>query len=165
VNLEPLLIGIVGAIIGTLGSLTVALTVQRREFGRRARDAARAVYFELGANHINIFVALEYGAFGVLSSTTYERLLPELATWLPPDELQALALAYMGHAGYRQAAEDATLPAAARKAILQALADTHRAAVERLRQRAFTPAEIQTLMDHATVEQQRLMEAANRGSS
>jgi hypothetical protein len=47
----------------------------------------------LGANLLAIFTALEYGMFGPLSRASYDQLLPELATWLPADELQALALA------------------------------------------------------------------------
>lgn len=162
---ERLLIGVVGALVGSFGYFFVALFIQRREFARRGRDAARAVYFELGVNQLNIFTALEYGAFGPLAKTTFDRLLPELATWLPANELQAIALAYMGHAGYQQAQQGAGIPEALRRGQLRMLAETHRAAVELLRRRAFSRREIETLHAHATTEQKRLLEAADHLAS
>jgi hypothetical protein len=83
VTVQQFLIGVSGALLGVIGWLLVGMYIQRRLHNRQARDAARAVYFELGANHLTIFTALEYGAFGALSRTTFDRLLPELATWLP----------------------------------------------------------------------------------
>ena len=165
VDAERVLYGVIGAVVGAFGWFLVALFMQRRDFMRRGRHAGRAVYFELGVNHLNVFVALEYGTFAPLARATFDRLLPELAAWLPASELQALALAYMGHAGYQQAAEDQRLPAPMRKELLRALADTHREAVELLRRRAFSSREVRTLLAHASVEQQRLVEAANRGAS
>jgi len=159
---ERLLIGVIGALVGSFGYFLVALAIQRREFIRRGRDAARAVYFEIGVNQLNIFTALEYGAFGSLARATFDRLLPELATWLPANELQAIALAYMGHAGYEQARADAGIPEALRRGQLRMLAETHRTAVELLRRRAFSRREIETLHAHATIEQQRLMRAADQ---
>ena len=81
--MQQFLIGVSGALLGVIGWLLVGMYIQRRVHDREARDAARAVYFEVGANHLIIFTALEYGAFGALARATFDRLLPELATWLP----------------------------------------------------------------------------------
>lgn len=163
-DLERLFIGVLGAFVGVVGWLFVGMYIQRRQFDRQARNAARAVYFEVGANHLAIFLAREYGAFGHLGRSTYDRLLPELATWLPAEELQALALAYLGHAGYDQAASDPDLPPPLRQRQLAALSDAHRTAVELVRRRAFSKAEIDRLTLHASVEQQRLMHLADEPS-
>lgn len=160
-DVERLFIGIFGAFVGVVGWLFVGMYIQRRQFDRQARNAARAVYFEVGANHLAVFLAREYGAFGHLSRSTYERLLPELATWLPAEELQALALSYLGHAGYEQAASDPDLPAPLRQRQLTAIHDAHRVAVELVRRRAFSPKEIDRLTLHASTEQQRLMDLAD----
>ncbi len=93
------LIGISGAIVGVIGWLLVGLFIQRRAHDRQARDAARAVYFELAANRLAVFVASQYDVFGPISDSAYQRLLPEVCTWLPAAELQALVLAYLGHGG------------------------------------------------------------------
>jgi hypothetical protein len=156
------LVGIAGAVVGVLGWLLVGIYMQRRAHARQARDAGRAVYFEVGANHLAIFMALEYDTYAPLSRATFDRLLPELATWLKASELQALALAYLGHGGYQQVAAAVDLPPQARKAALAALAEAHRVAVQLLRRRVFTQGEIDSLNDHASVQQVQLIEAANR---
>lgn len=76
-------IGVSGALLGVIGWLFVGMFMQRRKHARHARDAGRAVYFELGANHLVVFTALEYDSFGELSKSIFEALLPQLATWLP----------------------------------------------------------------------------------
>jgi hypothetical protein len=158
---QQLLIGIVGAVLGVVGWLLVGMFLQRREHARRARDAGRAVYFEVGANHLTIFTALEYGTFGELSRTTFDALLPQLATWLPAAELQAVVLAYLGHGAYAQVVREPGLPKAGREASLSALAETHRVAVDLLRRRVFTPAEVASLAKYATAQNARLIESAN----
>ena len=162
IQLPQWLVGISGAIVGVIGWLFVGMYIQRREARRRARNAGRAVYFELGANLLAIFSAREYGVFGRLSRASYDQLLPELATWLPADELQALVLAYLGQGAYAQVTEGADLPVEARQASLGALLDAHRVALDLLRQRVFKPAELKTLDRHASPQQMRLLEAASR---
>jgi hypothetical protein len=160
------LIGVTGALLGVIGWLFVGMYMQRRDHARHARDAGRAVYFELGANHLTIFTALEYGTFGELSRSTFDALLPQLATWLPAQELQALALAYLGHGAYRQVAEEeADLPREARRMALSALADTHRIAVEVLRSRVFTPAEVASLNRYAGEQNARLIRMSEPADS
>ena len=157
---QQFLIGITGALLGVIGWLFVGMYLQRREHARHARDAGRAVYFELGANHLIVFTAREYGTFGALSRATFDALLPQLATWLPAAELQALALAYLGHGAYQQVAEEPGLPADARRAALSALSETHRVAVELLRRRVFSSAEISSLTKYAGEQNARLMDTA-----
>jgi hypothetical protein len=161
IPIPQLLVGITGAIVGVIGWLFVGIYIQRREARRRARNAGRAVYFELGANLLAAFTALEYGMFGLLSRAAYDQLLPELATWLPADELQALALAYLGQGAYDQVSREEGLPAEARRASLSALVDAHRVALDLLRDRVFTAAEVESLNTYATVQQVQLIEAAS----
>jgi hypothetical protein len=165
VDFEKLFIGAFGALIGVIGWLLVGLYIQRRAKDRAAREAARVVYFELAANHLNVFMALEYGAFGPLSRTAFDRLLPELAGWLPIEELQAVSVAYMGQAGYDQASRAEDIPPEVRRRSLLAIHDAHRTAVGLLRARAFTPAEISRLAEHLRPDQLRLMDAADVGSA
>lgn len=162
-QIQPFLVGMSGAVVGVVGWLLVGLYLQRRQHARQARDAGRAVYFELGANHLTLFMALEYGLFGSLSRASFDRLLPELATWLPAAELQALALAYLGHGGYEQLAREPDLPADARRMSLSALLETHRLAVELLRRRVFTPQEMESLNTYANEQASWLIEAAEAG--
>jgi hypothetical protein len=165
VDLEKLFIGAFGATVGVIGWLLVGLYIQRRAKDRAAREAARAVYFEIASNHLNIFVALEYGSFGSLSRTSFERLLPELAAWLPIEELQAISVAYMGQAGYEQASRAEDIPLEVRRQSLLAVHDAHRTAVALLRARAFTRSEIARLSQHLRPDQMRLMDAADGGSA
>ncbi|MBA3779466.1 MAG: hypothetical protein H0X16_09255 [Chloroflexi bacterium] len=157
-DLERLFLGAFGALVGVIGWLFVGIYIQRRQFDRQARDAARAVYFELLSNELNVQTALEFGAFGQLSRSTFERLLPELSTWLPATELQALVIAYMGHAGYQQAAEDTSVPEELRRRALAALREAHGTALGALRARAFTRAEVEQMAANATAAEQRALE-------
>ena len=85
-----LLPGIVGAFVGVVGTLTVSLIMQRRDYIRRAWSAARAVYFELDVNRLSVELALQFGSFAPLGRSSFERLLPELATIMDVAELQAI---------------------------------------------------------------------------
>ncbi|MFL5778879.1 MAG: hypothetical protein ACJ761_08050 [Chloroflexota bacterium] len=160
-DLERLSIGIIGAIVGVVGWLFVGLYIDRRSRQTAARNAARVVYFELVGNHLTIFTALEYGAFGPLARASFDRLLPELATWLSIEDLQAVALAYLGHGGYEQVTSDPTLPPEVRRHALLGLHEAHRVAVRVLRARAFDRHEIERLAAFASPDQMRLLEAAD----
>jgi len=160
IPVQQLLVGITGAIVGVIGWLCVGIYIQRRDARRRARNAGRAVYFELGANLLAIFTALEYRMFGPLSRASYDQLLPELATWLPAAELQALALAYLGQGAYAQVSASEELPPEALEASLGALLNAHRVALELVRDRVFSPKEIESLGRYATAQQAQLIEAA-----
>jgi hypothetical protein len=144
-DLEHLLPGIIGAFVGVIGWLAVGLFIQRRQFIRQARNAARAVYFELDVNRMNVEVARDYGSFTPLNRSSFERLLPELATLIAPGELRTIVSAYIAHAGYQQAASDQELPPAVRREALSAILDAHRDALDVLRRRAFSRAEIGAL--------------------
>ena len=162
IPLPQLLVGVTGAIVGVIGWLFVGIYIQRREAKRRARNAGRAVYFELGANLLTVFTALEYGMFGAMSRAAYDQLLPELATWLPADELQALALAYLGQGAYAQVSGDEALPPEARHASLGAMLEAHRVSLDLLRKRVFSPEEIASLDRYASADQEKQIEAASR---
>ncbi len=155
------LIGISGAIVGVIGWLLVGLFIQRRAHDRQARDAARAVYFELAANRLAVFVASQYDVFGPISDSAYQRLLPEVCTWLPASELQALVLAYLGHAGYEQASTDTSVPAPVRHQALAGLLEAHRVALELLQRRVFRAHELESLNEYASADYVRLLEAAD----
>jgi hypothetical protein len=144
-NTEQVLSALIGAFFGASGWLVVGLYMQRRQHERQARNAARAVYFELEVNRIDVDIALRHGAFQPLSRASFERLLPELATWLTADELHTMARAYMSHAGYEQASRDESIPAPVRSALLQRILDEHSAASDLLRRRAFSSREAERL--------------------
>lgn len=163
--MQQFLIGISGAIVGVIGWLLVGLFIQRRAHDRQARDAGRAVYFELAANRLSIFVAVEYGVFGKLSSSAYERLLPEVSTWLPASELQALVLAYLGHGGYEQAANDPDVPEPVRHAALAGLLDAQQTALRLLHQRVFSEKEAASLNEFVSPDYARLIEAADESEA
>jgi len=156
------LIGVSGALVGVIGWLCVGLYIQKRAHDRQARYAGRAVYFELAANRLAIFTALQYGAFGPVSRSAYERLLPELSTWLPASELQALVIAYLGHGGYKQAEADPDLPAAVRHTALRRLLDAQQTAMALLHRRVFTPREAASLNEYVNPEYVRAMNEADR---
>jgi hypothetical protein len=137
-RLLPLLIG---AIFGAAGWLVVGMFLSRRDNDRRARNAARAVYFELVMNEIDIDVAASHGVYGALRRGAFDRLLPELATWLEPDELETIVRAYMSHAGYEQAQREEALPAAVKGMLLKRVLSEHEAASAVLRRRAFSAKE------------------------
>ena len=54
---RDLLPGIIGSFVGVMGWLLVGLYIQRRQFVRQARNAAKAVYFELDVNLAALSVA------------------------------------------------------------------------------------------------------------
>lgn len=135
---EQVASALIGAFFGAAGWLLVGLYMQRRQHDRQARNAARAVYFELAVNRIDVDVALRHNAYQPLSRATFERLLPELATWLRAAELETLARAYMSHAGYQQLERDAAIPAPVRRALLERILAEHDAAGDLIRRRAFS---------------------------
>ena len=155
-----LAIGLTGSLVGVIGWLLVGLYIQSRARHRAARDAARAVYFELVANQLAVYTALEFGVFGTLSRSTYDRLLPEISTFLRIEELQSVTLAYLGHAGDEQVRGDPDVPAEVRRFALSGLHEAHRTAIGLVRARAFTRQELKRLSDHATPDQRRLLSAA-----
>ena len=144
-NPSVLIPGIVGAICGALGWLLVGLYMARRQYARTAKNAGRAVYFELAMNRMSVEVALEYGAFTPLGRSSFDRLLPELATWLAPEELQTIVAAYMSHVGYGQAAEDRQLPDDVRHQALSGILGTQVRALALLRGCVFTEEEAQRM--------------------
>ena len=140
-ELNQLLALMVGAFFGAAGWLVVGLYLSRRANERQARSAARAVYFELAMNEIDIDVAMTHGVFSPLRRSSFDRLLPELAAWLEPQDLEALAKAYMSHAGYEQVQRDDKLPAPVRAALLGRVQSEHAAASDLLRRKAFSVSE------------------------
>jgi hypothetical protein len=144
-NPSVLVPAIVGAICGALGWLLVGLYMTGRQNARVAKNAGRAVYFELAMNRMSVGVALEYGAFTPLGRSSFDRLLPELATWLAPQELQTIVSAYMSHVGYRQASEDPGLPNDIRSQALSGILGAQERALGLLRARVFTEEEAQRM--------------------
>jgi hypothetical protein len=138
VELSQFLTALVGAFFGAAGWLVVGLYIQRRAAERQARNAARAVYFELVMNEIDVTVATDHVVFQPLRRGSFDRLLPELATWLEPEQLELIVRAYMSHSGYEQAQRDEKLPVPVRKALLRTVLEQHQAATELLRARAFS---------------------------
>jgi hypothetical protein len=137
-ELRDLLPGIIGSFVGVMGWLLVGLYIQRRQFMREARNAAKAVYFELDVNLTAIAVARDHGSFVELDRSSFERLLPELATLLSAEDLETVVSAYMTHAGYRQLAGRDDLPPDVRRPALTAIAQVHERALDILRIRAFS---------------------------
>jgi hypothetical protein len=144
-DLDRFLPGVIGAFVGVVGWLLVGLFIQRRQFMRQARNAARAVYFELDVNRMNVEVARDFGSFTPLNRSSFERLLPELATLIGPAELRTIVSAYIAHAGYQQAASDTELPPRVRREALDAILGAHADALDVLRRCAFSQAERQGL--------------------
>src|ERR671924_2126465 len=132
-ELRDLLPGIIGSFVGVMGWLLVGLIIQRRQFVRQGRNAAKAVYFELDVDLATIGVARDHGHFVDLDRSSFERLLPELATLLPAADLKTVVDAYMAHAGYRQLASQDDVPADVRRVALTAMADAHDRALATLR--------------------------------
>jgi len=149
-NIDTLLASLVGAFFGAAGWLLVGLYMQRRQSERQARNAARAVYFELVMNETDIRVASEHLVFQPLRRGSFDSQLPELATWLHADELETIVKAYMSHAGYDQAQRDEKLPAAVRMAVLRTVLDQHARATELLLHRSFTEREAARLSTATT---------------
>ena len=144
-ELDRFLPGIIGAAVGVIGWLLVGMYMQRRQFARQAMNAGRAVYFELLINRMNIVVARDFGSFLPLGRSSFDRLLPELATWLPAEPLQTVVGAYMGHAGYGSASSQLDAPTEMRRAALDAIETAHRLALDALRPRLFNAREIAAL--------------------
>jgi len=144
-NLSLLLPGILGAFVGVIGWLFVGIYIQRRQFMRQAKNGARAVYFEIEMNHVTVQVARQYGSYAPLSRTSFERLLPELATWLRPDQLQTVVTAYLGHAGYDQASSDSEFPPELRVQALTGILESQERALDLLRAQAFSPKQARQL--------------------
>jgi hypothetical protein len=96
-------------------------------------------------NRVSVDVALRYSSFAPLGRSSFDRLLPELATWLAPDELETLVAAYMSHVGYAQVSGDADLPVDARRQALAGILAAQVRALDLLRARVFSPAEAQRL--------------------
>ena len=144
-ELDRFLPGILGAVVGVVGWLLVGVYMQRRQFARQAMNAGRAVYFELLINRMNVVVARDFGSFLPLGRSSFDRLLPELATWLPAEPLQTVVGAYMGHAGYESARAQHDAPPEMRRAALDALEAAHRMALDAMRSRLFSHREIASL--------------------
>jgi len=142
---QALVPAIIGSFVGVMGWLVVGIYIQRRQFMRQARNAAKAVYFELDVNFATITVAREHGLFVDLDRSAFERLLPELATLLDAPALKTVVDAYMTHAGYRQLASRDDLPSDVRKAALATYAAVHRSALATLRSSAFTDGEARAI--------------------
>ena len=140
-EVSQFLTALVGAFFGAAGWLLVGLFMQRRLNERQSRNAARAVYFELAMNEIDIDVAISHGVFGPLRRGSFDRLLPELATWLEAEDLESIVRAYMSHAGYEQVQRDEKLPAPIKRALLGKVLAEHRAASDLLRGKAFSERE------------------------
>jgi hypothetical protein len=151
VNIDTVLTAAVGAFFGAAGWLLVGMFLSRRQVERQSRNAARAVYFELTMNAIDINVAEEHLVFQPLRRASFDSLLPEMATWLQADELETIVKAYMSHAGYEQAQRDDKLPAPVRKAVLHKVLEQHRAATDLLLRRSFSPREAARLSTSNTV--------------
>jgi len=163
IELDRFLPGIFGAIVGVIEArmrgYTETLFGRRRPIPelsnsnfrirqageRQAMNAGRAVYFELLINRMNVVVARDYGSFLPLGRSSFDRLLPELATWLPAEPLQTVVGAYMGHAGYESAHAQDDAPPEMRRAALDALEAAHRSALDAIRPRLFNHREIASL--------------------
>ena len=162
-ELRDLLPGIIGSFVGVMGWLLVGLYIQRRQFVRQARNAAKAVYFELDVNLATISVARDHGLFSDLDRSSFERLLPELATLLSAADLRVVVDAYMTHAGYRQLASREDLPGEVRRSALTAFVETHDRALASLRTCAFTRAEAKAFSSRgSTALPSRRVESATR---
>jgi hypothetical protein len=145
-DFDHLVPGVIGAFVGVIGWLLVGLYIQRRQFVRQARNAARAVFFELDVNRLSIEIARDHGSYTPLDRTSFERLLPELATLLTAGELRVVVDAYMGHAGYQQAASSLDeVPATVLAQALSATLDAHDRALAIVRSRAFSPEEARAM--------------------
>lgn len=142
---RDLLPGIIGSFVGVTGWLLVGLYIQRRQFMRQARNAAKAVYFELDVNRTTISVGRDHGMFADLDRSSFERLLPELATLLPAGDLRTVVDAYMTHAGYRQLAAQDDLPAEVRRQALGRYVEVHERSLATLRRSAFSRAEVKAI--------------------
>jgi hypothetical protein len=151
-ELSQFVTALVGAFFGAAGWLLVGLYMTRKANERAARNAARAVYFELAMNEIDIDVAAKHGVYNTLRRGSFDRLLPELATWLEPDELESIVRAYMSQAGYEQVQRDDKLPVRVKTALIGRVLSEHKQASDLLRRRAFSPKEAARLSTLAARE-------------
>jgi hypothetical protein len=110
VDADRFLTALVGALFGAAGWLVVGLYIQRTQHERQARNAARAVYFELANDLVDVDIAVRHGVFGPAPPRDVRPLLPELATWLDAMELQTIARAYSSHAGFDQLQRESHVP-------------------------------------------------------
>ena len=140
-ELRQLVATVLGAFFGSMGWLLVGLFLSRRASRFVARNAARAVYFELDLNRVSVGLARDYGTFTPLSRSAYERLLPELATILGVKDLSVLAAAYMAHIGYEQMRQSREQSSEAREAALSGILAAQERALASLRGIAFTAPE------------------------
>jgi hypothetical protein len=154
-ELKDLLPGIIGSFVGVMGWLLVGLYIQRRQFVRQARNAAKAVYFELDVNRMAIAVAQDHGSFTPLNRSSFERLLPELATLLSAADLKSVVGAYMAHAGYTQLSENAAVPAPIRQRALAEVLKAQDAALATLAACAFSQREAHLIRDSASDAQRK----------
>jgi hypothetical protein len=164
-ELKDLLPGIIGSFVGVMGWLLVGLYIQRRQFMREARNAAKAVYFELDVNLTAVSVARDHGSFVELDRSSFERLLPELASLLSAEALETVVGAYMTHAGYRQLSSRDDLPADVRRPALTAIAQAHERALEILRSTAFTQREARAVRSRARPDARAGSEPIERTAS
>jgi hypothetical protein len=140
-DITTLVPGLVGACVGSIGWLFVGLYINKRTGLHLARNAGRAVFFELELNRVSVLLARDYGELMQLSRSTYEQLLPQLANLLKPGDLSTIAAAYMSHIGYEQLRQSRDQPADVRQAALSGIFGAQEAAIARLRTIVFTPAE------------------------
>jgi hypothetical protein len=140
-DITTLVPGLVGACVGSIGWLFVGLYINRRTGLAAARNAGRAVFFELELNRITVQLARDFGELMSLSRSTYEQLLPQLANLLRPADLSAVAAAYMAHIGYEQLRQPRDHPDDVRRAALTGILGAQEAAIARLKPVVFTPAE------------------------
>lgn len=161
-ELRDLLPGIIGSFVGVIGWLLVGLYIQRRQFMRQARNAAKAVYFEIDVNRAALSIASEHGLFADLDRSSFERLLPELATLLSAPDLRTVVNAYMAHAGYKQLASRTDLPVDVRRVALTAMTAAHEQALGTLRSRAFSSAEARAVGATASTDPPGPAEAVAR---
>ena len=99
--------------------------MHRRQTERQSRNAARAVYFELSMNAIDIKVAAEHLVFQPLRRGSFDCQLPELAHLAACRRARDDRQGVHGHAGYDQAQRDDKLPAPVRKAVLHKVLEQH----------------------------------------
>lgn len=163
-ELQDLLPGIIGSFVGVMGWLVVGIYIQRRQFVRQARNAAKAVYFELDVNRTALIIARDHGSFTPLNRSSFERLLPELATLLSAADMKSVVSAYMAHAGYEQLSTTDDLPAAVRKQALVGMASLHESALATLASRAFDRSE-RHLLEAKAADTQRGVEEIRRVAS
>ena len=140
-QVSQLLSALIGACFGSLGWLFVGLYLNGRAARIAARNAARAVFFELELNRANVAVARSYGELVPLSRGAYEQLLPQLANLLTASDLSLVAAAYMAHVGYEQIRRGQELPRDARDAALGGILKAQEEAIARLKIAAFTSTE------------------------